>query len=495
MPATIDLPAYFHRPPAPARIGFVSLGHHVYWPQFAGLREQLLAYHAEFAARLAGFGVELVDCGMSDSTTAAARLAAELAAADVDLVIVFLATYAPSANCLPLAQRTGRPLVLAALQPEAALDYPRATTYTQLCNDNICSLPEVCCALERAGLPAADAVVGRLRDDPRAWRRLSGWCDIARGLRALRRGRLGLMGHVYEGMLDMNSDPTMVEALLGPHVEHLELDDLAACTAAVTEPEIDERLELIREFFTFPPPGSDPIAGPVNPEELAWAARVSVGLERLVSDFGLDGLAYYYRGRDGNANERLACSLAVGSSLLTGRGVPIAGELDLKNCVAMLLMDRLGAGGSFAEIHPIDFDGDFVLVGHDGPHHVGIAAGRPVLRGLSVLHGKSGRAPGVEFAIAHGPITLLALTQTRHGRFKFVVAEGESLPGPIPATGNTNTRARFGPDVADFLERWCLAGPTHHFALGVGHRAETLVGLARVLGVECQVVAQANCGR
>ncbi|MBI5831583.1 MAG: L-fucose/L-arabinose isomerase family protein [Armatimonadetes bacterium] len=483
---------YFRRQPAPARVGLVSLGHYLYWPQFDGLKDQLLGYHAEFAAQLADLGVEVIDVGMSDSPQCAGELADRLHAADVDLVIAFLATYTPSADVMPIARRTGRPLVLAALQPDMALDYANATTYAQLCNDNICSLPEICCALRRANLEPADAIVGRLRDDPRAWGRLKAWCDIARVLRVLRRGRLGLMGHVYEGMLDMNSDPTMVEGLLGPHVEHLELDDLAVIVDVITEAQIDAQVALIRELFDFPQPGSDPIAGPVDESELRWAARVALGLEQFVERYGLDGLAYYYRGREQNANERLGCSFAVGSSLLTGRGVPIAGELDLKNCVAMLIMDRLGAGGSFAEIHPIDFGGNFVLVGHDGPHHVGIAQGKPVLRGLTVLHGKSGRGPGVEFAIRHGAITLLGLTQTADGRFRFVVAEGESLPGQIPATGNTNTRGRFGPDIADFLERWCLAGPTHHFALGVGHHAATLERLARVLGIECVVVQRAG---
>ena len=183
--ATFD--SYFHRQPAPARVGLVSLGHYLYWPQFDGLKEQLLAYHAEFAEHLASFDVELIDVGMSDSPQRAAELADQLQAADVDLVIAFLATYTPSADALPIARRTGRPLVLAALQPDAALDYPNATTYAQLCNDNICSLPEICCALRRAGLDAADAVVGRLRGDERAWGRLRAWCDVARVLHVLRR--------------------------------------------------------------------------------------------------------------------------------------------------------------------------------------------------------------------------------------------------------------------------------------------------------------------
>lgn len=481
----LDFESYFSRPPAPAKVGVFCVGLHTYWPQFDGLRELLMGCHREMCDGLRRTGAEVVDAGMSDASAEACAIGDRLRAENVDLLLCNVVTYSPAACALPVVQRVGRPVVLAALQPDAALDYPRATTFMQLANDNITSVPEICCALRRAGLDIADVVVGQLRGDQRAWNAISDWVRIARCLRALRTGRIGLMGHVYEGMLDMNSDPTMVEAHFGAHVEHIELDDLHVRVEGVRDADIDRHVAQIRELFHFPPPGSDPLAGEVDPDELRWAARVSLGLERLAGDFRLDGLAYYYRGLAGNANERLGCSLIIGASLLTGRGVPIAGELDLKNCLAMLIMDRLGCGGSFAELHPIDFNGDFVLVGHDGPHHVAIAHGRPVLRGLSLLHGKRGRGPSVEFAIRNGPVTLLGITQTFDGRFKFVVAEGESLPGPIPATGNTNTRCRFAPDVRTFLRRWSLAGPTHHFALGVGHQAAVIAKLAGALGVEC----------
>jgi L-arabinose isomerase len=286
-------------------------------------------------------------------------------------------------------------------------------------------------------------------------------------------------------MLDMNSDPTMFDAYFGMHCEHIELDDLAACVDEVTEAEVAHKLGEIRALFDFPQPGADPIAGPARPEDVEWSARVACGLDRLIARFNLTGLAYYYRGLKGNANERLGASLWVGASLLTGRGFPVAGELDIKNCIAMLIVDRLEAGGSFAEIHPCDFENDIVLVGHDGPHHIAVAEGRPVLRGLSVYHGKRGCGIGVEFQIRNGPVTCVGLTQTHQGKFKFVVAEGESLPGPIPPTGNTNTRCRFPPDVAAFIENWSLEGPTHHFALGVGHIAHLIGDLARCWGIEC----------
>ena len=149
----------------------------------------------------------------------------------------------------------------------------------------------------------------------------------------------------------------------------------------------------------------------------------------------------------------------------------MCGESDLKTCVAMLILDRLDIGGSFAEFHPIDFHEGFVLVGHDGPHHINIADGRPVLRSLLKYHGKPGSGTGVEFKIKEGPITMLSIGVTAQGKFKFVIAEGESVRGPIPPTGNTNTRGFFKPDVRTFLTRWVAEGPTHHFALGVGRHA------------------------
>ncbi len=104
---------------------------------------------------------------------------------------------------------------------------------------------------------------------------------------------------------------------------------------------------------------------------------MAVGLDRLVADFELDALTYYYRGVDGNEAERLGAGVIVGNSLLTARGIPTAGEGDLKTNLAQLLLDRLGAGGSYTEYYALDFDEDFVLMGHDGPGHLAIAQEQP----------------------------------------------------------------------------------------------------------------------
>ncbi|MCL4250735.1 MAG: L-fucose/L-arabinose isomerase family protein [Anaerolineae bacterium] len=475
----------FKRDFGSAKIGVFGCGCWFYWDQFPGLKERLIGHQEYFEEQIRGLGMEVVSGGLVDTPQLAAQIGDKFRREGIDFLMCYMSTYALSSTVLPVVQRAGVPLLMISLQPSKAMDYANGTTFMQLEHDNATSLPEVCNALRRANIEPAGMVVGTLRDDPVAWGRIADWCKVARAHAVVRNARIGVMGHVYEGMLDMNSDPTMFDAHFGLHCEHMELDDLAVRVDAVSEHEIARKLEEIHALFDFPEPGADPIAGPAKPEDVRWAAQVACGLDRLFEDFNLTALSYYYRGLNGNAYERLGSTFIVGSSLLTGRGFPVAGELDIKNCLAMLIVDRLEAGGSFAEIHPCDFDNDIILVGHDGPHHIGVAEGRPVLRGLSVYHGKRGYGVGVEFQLKVGPITLVGLSQTYDGRFRFVVAEGESLPGPIPPTGNTNTRGRFPPNVATFIENWSLEGPTHHFALGIGHIAHQIENFARCWGIEC----------
>jgi len=476
------------------RVGAFAVGHYIYWPQFPGVEQKLLQHTDYLVQRLKREANATIIAaeGLCDSSQRAFEVGGFFARQQLDLLLCFVATYTPSAHVLPVIQRAGVPVVLLGLQPSAGMDYERATIALQLEHDNVTSLPEIAGAMARANQKPVDAVVGTLYDDEWAWERVVAWCEVATVLHELKNARIGLMGHVYEGMLDMNSDPTMADSHFGMHVEHVEMDDLKKRIDQVGEQEVNEKLALIEDVFDFPEPGADPVATKVQPEDLLWPARVACGMDRMVKDFRLTGLAYYYRGLDGNEFERIHAAMIIGNSFLTSLGVPIAGELDLKNCIAMLIMDRFGAGGSFAEFHPVDFREDFVLVGHDGPHHLLVADGKPVLRKLRIYHGKRGSGPSVEYKLKVGPITMLGLTQTHEGKFKMVIAEGESLPGLIPATGNTNTRGKFEPDVRTFLERWTLAGPTHHFALGIGHLAHKIEMLARCLGMENVLVTP--CG-
>ncbi|MEA2293959.1 MAG: L-arabinose isomerase, partial [Solirubrobacteraceae bacterium] len=288
---------------------------------------------------------------------------------------------------------------------------------------------------------------------------------------------------------DLYSDFTAMHAQLGAHVEVLEIDDLGTRVAAATGAAVAAKAREIRDVFAFADPSADPLAGPVTDEQLDWSARVAVGLDTLAHDFELDALSYYYRGADGNEAERLGAGVIVGNSLLTARGIVTSGEGDLKTSVAQLILDRLGAGGSFTEFYALDFAHDFVLMGHDGPGHIAIAQERPTLRSLNLFHGKRGAGLSVEFKVRYGPVTIVGCTQTAEGRLKLLVAEGESIPGETFRIGNTNSRLRFALPPAELFERWCGHGPTHHVALGIGHVAREVRNVARLLGLDYAEVA------
>jgi L-arabinose isomerase len=470
------------RPDTPARIGVFGIGLEAYWPQFEGLLERVQGYQRRVEERVAALGAEVVSAGLVDTAEGAREAGDRFARGQVDLVLCHAVTYATSSQVLPAVQAAKAPVVLLGLQPTPTLDYANTGTGEWLANCAACCVPELAGAFTRARIPY-DTVAGTIDDDERAWAKIAGWVRAAGVARALRRSRIGFLGHTYPGMLDMYSDFTAVHAQLGAHVEVLEIDDLGARVAAVTDAEVGRKQAEIRAMFDFADPSDDPIAGPIEPDQLDWSARVAVGLDRLAADFGLDALTYYYRGLDGNEAERLGAGVIVGNSLLTARGIPTAGEGDLKTNIAQLILDRLGAGGSYTEYYALDFSEDFVLMGHDGPMHVAIAEGRPTLRALQLYHGKRGAGLSVEAKVRYGAITIVGCTQTADGTLKLLVAEGESIPGETFRIGNTNSRLRFGRPPAEFFEAWCAEGPTHHVALGVGHVAGEVEKVAALLGL------------
>lgn len=478
-----------------ARVGVFGIGLAAYWPQFEGLRERLIGYQEEVERRIEQMGAEVISAGLVDTAPAAQAAGDRFAAANVDLIVCYVGTYSTSSQVLPAVQRRKAPVLVLNLQPGPALDYPNTDTAEWLANCCACCVPEISNAFARSRIQF-NVVSGLLYPAEgnaaqyyaRGWGEIEEWVHAAAVLRELAYSRIGFLGHTYPGMLDMYSDFTMHHAQLGAHVEVLEMDDLQTRVQAVTDSEIGAKIDEIRSIFDVAAPGRDKISMPVTDDAMRWSAQVAAGLDRLVSDFNLNGLTYYYRGLNGNEYEELGASLIVGNSLLTARGVPASGEGDLKTCMAMLIMDRLGAGGSYTEFYAMDFNEDFILMGHDGPGHIAISDTRPVLRGLGLFHGKRGYGLSVEFNVRTGPVTILGMTQTADGRLKVLAAEGESIPGPRLEIGNTNSRLRFKVDPATFMERWCEHGPTHHCALGVGQQINKIKKLARLLNLELAVV-------
>jgi L-arabinose isomerase len=465
------------------RVGLFSIGLEAYWAQFEGLRERLADSNAAICRRLEGLGAEVVNVGMVDSPDKAMSASHAFRQADIDLLFLHVSTYALSATVLPVVRRCKVPVILLNLSPLAAIDYDRfnrmrdrtAMTGEWLALCQSCSVPEISNVFRRCGIQFHQ-VTGTL-DDERVWSEICDWVVASRVAHGMEHNRLGIMGHYYSGMLDIYTDLTMQSAVFGTHIEMIEVDELSALRRDVRQDETAARVAEIGEAFDVEPD--------CEKQELERAARTSVALDRLIERYGIGSLAYYYKGSGIADNEDTMSSVIVGTSLLTARGVPVAGELEVKNAQAMKILDLFGVGGSFTEFYANDFSDDVILMGHDGPGHMAIAEGKPRLRLLRAYHGKVGRGLSIEMSVKHGPVTLLAVAEVGKGGLKFVVAEGESVPGPILEIGNTNSRYRFSTGARGFLEKWSDQGSAHHCAIGVGHHFDKLSKLAALLGIEC----------
>ncbi|HEV2437076.1 MAG TPA: arabinose isomerase [Verrucomicrobiae bacterium] len=465
------------------RIGLFGIGLDAYWGQFRGLKPRLEGYVREVEKKLVHPGVEVVNLGLIDNPVKALEAGHKFREADVDVIFLHVTTYALTSTVLPAVQRAKVPVIILNLQPAAAIDYETfnkmgdrtAMTREWLAHCAACPVPEIANVFNRAGI-SFHQVTGMLHDDPVCWDEVDAWIEAARVAHTMFHNRLGLMGHYYGGMLDIATDTTLQCATFGGHMEMIEVDELAAMRREVNAKQIKDRVAHFKNVFD--------VQSDCVETELERAARTSLALDQLVKEHDLGSVAYYYMGSGSAENEDAISSIILGNSLLTARGIPVAGEYEVKNAQAMKIMDTFDAGGSFTEFYAMDFKDDVVLMGHDGPGHIKIAEGRTKVRPLKIYHGKVGMGLSVEMSVKHGPVTCLSVVETQLGRLKLVIAEGESVPGPILEIGNTNSRYRFSVGARKFVNDWSAQGPAHHCAVGIGHIAHKIEKLGRLLNIE-----------
>lgn len=469
------------------KIGLMGVGLNTYWGQFEGLLDRLNGYQRTIGERMEREGkTKVVNVGMVDDVEKANETASLMKREEVELLFIFISTYALSSTLIPIINKLNVPVILLNLQPLPAIDYDKlngmgdrgAMTGEWLANCQACSVPEFCSVFNRASVKY-DIVSGYL-DDPEAWREIIQWIRAARVSRGMRTNRMGVLGNYYGGMVDVYSDLKLQSVTFGTHVEVIEMCELAELRRAVTQEDIQRKVEEFKSVFIIDEACSD--------YEIGRAARTSVALDRLIEKHRLGSMAYYYAGTAGNEYEDIVTSVIAGNTLLTGKDIPIAGEYEVKNAQAMKIMSLLGAGGCFSEFYAMDFNDDIVMLGHDGPAHFLIAEGRARLVPLPVYHGKPGKGLSIQMSVKHGPVTLLSVVEDKEG-VSLLVAEGESVPGPILNIGNLNSRYRFAISAKAFIERWSKAGPSHHCAIGVGHVADEIRKYAFMTGVPVTVIS------
>jgi len=491
-------------PPKP-RVGLYTVGLKAYWSQFSGLRERLEGYGKFIESKIAPYG-HIFNFGIVDDSTSGRQAGEYFNAHNVDIIFCHNATYVTSDSVLPVHAKSLAPVVVLNLQPAARVDYTKTTTGEWLANCACCSVPEISNVFNRAGVKfravngllgleksyeasVADEVTAHRPEAVRAWNEIVQYIKAAGVKRMLQEARFGFLGNNYSGMLDMYSDFAMIQAQTGIQVEILEMCDLDLRLKQVTDAERDATLEKVKGMFRISEDSeSEPLARKPSEEQLTWSCMVAAAQERMVRECNLDALAYYYHGHVGNEYEQLQSGFIVGHSLLTARGIPCAGEGDLKTAIAMKICDTLGVGGSYCELIVMDYIDGTILMGHDGPFHIAIAGEKPILRGMGLYHGKKGSGVSVEAKVKTGPITTLGCTQTIDGKLKLIISEGEATNGPTLQIGNTQTPVKFALEPDAYMDKWFPEAPTHHFAMSIGHNARLFAKTADILEIPYVII-------
>ena len=465
------------------KIGLFGIGLDTYWPQFPGLKERLEAYLGTVEQKLSQIHPVIFNAGLVDTTDKAFQAGKMFKSEDVDLIFLYVTTYALSSTVLPVVQRAKVPVIILNLSPEAAIDYTAFNSMSDrtkmtgewLSYCSPCSVPEIANVFNRVGIKFHQ-ITGMLNDDEECWNEVFEWVEAAKVAHVMAYNRMGCMGHYYSGMLDIYTDLTQQYAHFGGHIELIEVEELASLRKEVSKLEMENRLKLFNEIFD--------VQSDCPKDEMEKAAITSVALDKLVAKHQLGSMAYYYKGTGNIENEEAIASIILGNSLLTANGIPVAGEYEIKNVQAMKIMDSFGTGGSFTEYYAMDFNEDVVLMGHDGPGHIAISEGKTKVRPLQVYHGKVGKGISVEMMVKNGPVTLLSVAEKRGGGLMLLLAEGESVAGPVLQIGNTNSRYKFPIGARNFVNKWNSHGPAHHCAVGIGHISSKIEKLGQLLNME-----------
>ena len=466
-----------------ARVGVFAIALGAYLPQFPSLVPEFESQYAAFKKTLPDT-VELIDGGIVTTKELSQAAGDKFRAADVDLVILQLLTYATSYNMLPAVRDLDVPVVLVNVQKLRAPDYEHTDTAKWLGELYACgAVGEMVADLERAGKRHA-VITGVVEGgDPAVQAELESWCRAAQVRRRFRDLNLAQIGRPYPGMMDLYIDETNLYHRMWLYTKQFDWEKMWAIADHITdEAAIRTKAQDILDTFD--------IEGGGTIEKVWDMARYVVAFEEWVKQEHIGFIASHYDGFAKGAAGVLDSMLIPAFSMLIKQSVACAVEGDIKVAMAMSILKTIAGAGQLSEMYSIDFDKDICIIGHSGSGDADISAKKPTMKIVPVFHGKTGGGYLTQFYPYLGPVTYLGITQDKDGRFKFVVAEGVNEDGPIFTFGDTNMRTRFTCGAREFCNRWSEAGPTHHMAAAPGRHIDTILKVAKIFNVPVDIVTR-----
>ena len=453
------------------RIGLLATGHFRYWPQYPELKKMGMGMYDELL-RMIEQWADVITPDLVDTVDRAEEAGEFFKLNSVDMILVFPLGYTTSMMIVPAVKDLDIPIRLLNAHVDKRYDYTTADTTMYLYHEGVCCIPEYSGALVNLG--KSFKVRSGFFGDPRLQRELQADFRGAAAARFFKGMKVGLIGEVYTHMTDMPVDEHRLLKSTGKMLERPEVEEIENAFNRVTEAQLDEMYTQFRALYQ--------VDESVTDEHMRFSAQAAIAYDEIIHKYDISAFGYYWWGeREMVTQLRSQSNLAV--SRLAALGRPGVTEGDVKSAMAVKIMDLLDAGGMFVEFFTMDFEEDFVLMGHDGPSNINMAKGRPRIQHLAIQHGKTGFGVGIDFDMEEGPVTLLNLTQFDAGeKFKLIYTVGEIVPGSVLSIGNPNCRVRLQRPLHEFMNDWCQQGPAHHIAIGYRDLSEELEIFAESMG-------------
>jgi L-arabinose isomerase len=426
------------------------------------------------ADSLSEFG-DVVHAGLVEEEHQAAAAARLFNSEDVDLIVAMELAYTKGIVPARALIDTTAPVLVWNAQKIARLGEDDGFDVVML-NSGMAGMPELTAVLLRTGREFT-MVTSRL-DDPEGRRKVKETIDAAAVRRRLRRARIGLVGHPFEGMTDLMYDGLSLRQDIGPVVWPLEPEKIARRFEEIPEAEV--AAESTRERTRYQ----------VEMEDGAFerSVRLALALESVVREYKFDAFTAF--DQVWLTDPRVGVIPSYGTGRLCEKGIPASPEGDVNCAVGQLILQELAGQATTVENYVIDFEQNAVMFSHDGHGNPALATPGGVKVKHSIYYtGAHGFGAGFEFAYQPGPVTNLALVTMGENQWRFVISEGEFLPFPPRPISAPQTLFRHETlPIADWCNEWCEAGAPHHMAAAQGSWSSQLLEVARMLGIEAVVV-------
>jgi L-arabinose isomerase len=453
------------------KIGLLTGGYFEYWKMYEGLREEVEKEMEGLAEKLKE-RLNVVWSGLADTLEKCDEAGRRFRQEDIDLLVICEGTYFPDYMPIQTMEHIPDvPVLLLVTQPQdhvtLDMDYKDAIHHSF----GVVGAVQLSGAFKKMN-KKFEIIIGALNDES-IYDKVLEYAEIVTVAKNLRFLNIGIIGHTFQGMYDLELDKTMLKSKIGANVFYIELEELISVWKDVEAKEGEEVAKQIMSQF---------VADGPKQNDVSKACRLGIAMEKLADKYKLHGLSHLCQHFIHVVTETTPC---YANSRLIEKGIMVTCEGDIGNLVSMCILHQLTGDVAYhGEWGMFDVKENAMLFIHHG-------AGSPRLAKSSSdvnitptgeRWGFTGEGTSFRYVGKPGPVTLSSLIFDKDG-WKMLITGGEVIEVPCRPYWGEQFTIKVDRPVKEYLECLCREGVTHHAAMVYGDVRWKLEKLADLLQV------------